>query len=249
MAIGDIIRRDGATAVKSRVALLLLALVMAIGFASLGRWQLRRAVEKEQRLSAVAQVLQRRSEIPLAQATASTAGTFAWSGGRGRFLTAPLLLLDNQRRGEAVGVLAFGVFQPDGGGRALLVDLGWLKVAGDRKLPDVALPPQSMRLSGLLTPPPSAGIVLGPSYTIVDAHRWLLVRVDLAVLSAALRRPLAPRIMRLDPALPLGYTRDLDVLPNTLPPERHRAYAVQWFAMAAVILFLALFLGLRRRPA
>ena len=54
---------------------------------------------------------------------------------------------------------------------------------------------------------------------------WLLTRVDIAALAAGLRLPLAPRVLRLDPALPLGYARDLDVLPNTLPPERHRGYA------------------------
>ena len=57
-------------------------------------------------------------------------------------------------------------------------------------------------------------------------------------LSTSRRRPLsigpslAPRVLQLDPALPLGYARDLDMLPNTLPPERHLGYAVQWFGLA-----------------
>jgi cytochrome oxidase assembly protein ShyY1 len=53
--------------------------------------------------------------------------------------------------------------------------------------------------------------------------------------------------LRLDPALPLGYQRDLDVLPNTLPPERHRGYAVQWFGLAVASLVTALVLTLRRK--
>ena len=55
-------------------------------------------------------------------------------------------------------------------------------------------------------------------------------------------------MLRLDPALPMGFTRDLEILPNTLPPERHRGYALQWFGLSATLLALSLFLALRPRP-
>ena len=58
---------------------------------------------------------------------------------------------------------------------------------------------------------------------------------------------LAPRVLKLDPASPLGYTRDLDILPNTLPPERHLGYAVQWFGRWLAGLWTVLFLSLRKR--
>ena len=48
-----------------------------------------------------------------------------------------------------------------------------------------------------------------------------------------------------------GYARDLDILPNTLPPDRHLGYAVQWFALAVAMLAIALVLTFRkhgRRP-
>jgi surfeit locus 1 family protein len=62
-----------------------------------------------------------------------------------------------------------------------------------------------------------------------------------------LKTSLAPRVLRLDPALAIGYARDLDVLPNTLPPERHRGYALQWFGLALLTFLFALYLGFRRR--
>jgi cytochrome oxidase assembly protein ShyY1 len=58
---------------------------------------------------------------------------------------------------------------------------------------------------------------------------------------------LAPRVLRLDPAVPLGHARDLDALPNTLPPERHRGYAVQWFGLAFATVVATVLLSLRRR--
>jgi surfeit locus 1 family protein len=81
---------------------------------------------------------------------------------------------------------------------------------------------------------------------------WLATRIDLPAIAAQLgleQVPLAPRVLRLDPALPLGYARDLDLLPNTLPPSRHLGYAVQWFAMALTVLLIATLLHVRRRLA
>ena len=57
----------------------------------------------------------------------------------------------------------------------------------------------------------------------------------------------AGRVLRLDPALPFGHARDLDLLPNTLPPARHLGYAVQWFAMALAVLVIAAVLQWRTR--
>ena len=85
--------------------------------------------------------------------------------------------------------------------------------------------------------------------SVTAPDRWLLTRMDLAALSTALNLDLAPRVLRLDPALPIGYARDLDVLPNTLPPERHRGYALQWYSLAVAVIIIALILTFRRpRP-
>jgi cytochrome oxidase assembly protein ShyY1 len=46
----------------------------------------------------------------------------------------------------------------------------------------------------------------------------------------------------------LGYARDLELLPNTLPPERHRGYALQWFGLAFATLVAALFVTFRPPP-
>ncbi|PWB20687.1 hypothetical protein DCO49_18130, partial [Stenotrophomonas sp. SPM] len=58
---------------------------------------------------------------------------------------------------------------------------------------------------------------------------------------------LPDRVLRLDPALPFGDARDLDLLPNTLPPQRHLGYAVQWFGLALTVLVVALVLERRRK--
>jgi cytochrome oxidase assembly protein ShyY1 len=140
------------------------------------------------------------------------------------------------------------LFVPDAG-TPLLVELGWLPLSGERTLPQVPPLPGARRISGLLLPPPSAGLVARTAVPQADGT-LLATGLDMAALAAAFAQPaIAPRVLRLDPATPLGYARDLDVLPNTLPPERHLGYAVQWFALALAALVTALVLTFRKgRP-
>ena len=231
----------------ARRAAWVLALLLVAGFVWLGRWQLHRAEAKQHMLAGVAQALAARTPQPLALAAQpARAAGYDWAEGSGRFADGPVLLLDNQRRGEAVGVRVFAPFLPDAGGM-LLVDLGWLPLDGTRRMPSPAIPAGEQRVRGLLTPPPATGLRLGADHVVLDSRRWLLTRVDIDALAPALGPSLAPRVLRLDPALRIGFARDLEVLPNTLTPDRHRGYAVQWFGLAFATLATALFLATRRR--
>jgi cytochrome oxidase assembly protein ShyY1 len=227
----------------TRVAAWTLAVVLIPAFVMLGRWQLHRAQAKEAMLDGVAQALARRIPVPLSEA--GRPDGYDWSSGHGRFADGPVLLLDSQRRGEAVGVRVFAPFLPDAGG-VILVDMGWLPLPGNRVLPSPVIPVGDLALRGLLAPPPATGLALGPDHVVVDPRRWLLTRIDHDALAKSLGPSLAPRVLRLDPALPMGFARDLVVLPNTLTPERHRGYAVQWFGLAFATLVTALVLGFRR---
>jgi len=227
----------------------LLALLVAAGLASLGAWQLGRMHQKQALLDAVQQVLDQRRPQPLALAAdAARTRDYDWASGAGRFIDAPAVLLDNQQRDERPGVRAYRVFQPAATGAApLLVELGWLPLPGNRQLPDVPRPSGEVQVAGLLAPPPSHGI-LAAVVAQQPAGQLLATGLDAPALREQLRQPsLAPRVLKLDPAAPLGYARDLDVLPNTLPPERHLGYAVQWFALALAVLAIAALLTFRKR--
>lgn len=224
------------------------AFVLAGAFASLGAWQLGRAEEKQAFLAHAGQVLDVRAPVPLAAASdAARSGQLEWGAGRGRFADTGPFLLDNQRHAGRVGVRAYRLFLPEGAG-PLLVDLGWLPFGPDRAVPDVPKPEGALQVRGLLAPPPSPGLRLGAGIA-QTGDAWLLTRLeaDAIARAAGLDTAPAPRVLRLDPALPIGHARDLEVLPNTLPPERHIGYAVQWFGLAATVLVVALVLTLRAR--
>ncbi|WP_460735047.1 SURF1 family protein [Lysobacter tyrosinilyticus] len=232
-----------------------LALLAIALFVRLGLWQAQRAVEKQSMLDAVAQVLARRQPVPLSLAAdAKRRSDYDWAAGFGHFDERGPLWLDNQQRNGRAGVHAYRVFRPEGAaqasGRPVLIDLGWLPLPANRAMPAIALPRGRVEVRGLLVPPPSTGIALG-SGMAAQGDGWVLTRIDMAALSRTLQLapPLAPRVLRLDPALPLGYERDLQLLANTLPPERHRGYSLQWFALAAAVLVTALILTFRKaRP-
>lgn len=224
------------------------ALLAIATFSALGHWQLGRQQEKQLMLDQVAATIAAKAPLPLdAAADPARARAFDWAAGSGRFVEVPAVLLDNQQRGGRAGVRAYRVFQPEGGAMPLLVELGWLPLPPERSLPAVPRPAGRHEIAGLLAPPPSHGI--GPGGAAAQADGTLLaVGLEPEALAATLRQPgLAPRVLKLDPALPIGYARDLDVLPNTLPPERHLGYAVQWFALALAVLATALVLTRRRQ--
>jgi cytochrome oxidase assembly protein ShyY1 len=227
---------------------------LALGFVALfvraGFWQAGRATEKEAQLAATSAVLEARTPQPLARARLAMP---AWVEVSGEFEDRPALRLDNQRRGSRVGVQVYRAFRTDAGER-LWVDIGWRELPADRRVPDeptlAAGGPQ--RLAGLLVPPPSAGLALGPAVSPLPDGGGLALRLEPAVLRDGLGTAagsaglLDAAVLRLDPALPIGHERDLDLLANTLSPDKHRGYALQWFGFAAGLLLLSLFLQFRR---
>jgi cytochrome oxidase assembly protein ShyY1 len=241
------IAATGATQVRNRRTLVFgwtLALLGCALFARLGVWQLDRMHQKEAMLAAAQAVLAHRNAQPLATAAdAAHVRDYAWTAGDGRFLDTPAVLLDNQERDGRPGVRAYRVFA-SADAAPVLVELGWLPVPGDRRMPSVPVP-DVHHVAGLLAPPPSAGLARAVVQPQPDGS-LLLVALDVPLLRQALHLPtLAPRVLKLDPMLPPAYPRDLDILPNTLPPSRHLGYAVQWFGLALTVLVTALVLTLR----
>ena len=114
------------------------AALLAIAlFANLGLWQSRRALEKQAMLDAAAAVMADRTPRPLSLAgDATRARDYDWAVGTGTFDARAALLLDNQQRNGRAGVRVYRIFVPVQGA-PMLVDLGWLPLAGDRKLPKV----------------------------------------------------------------------------------------------------------------
>jgi len=226
----------------------LLAACLLPVFLAAGAWQWGRALEKEALLVEREAVLAERRAIALDQALARD-DELQWVSARGRFLDAPPVLLDNQLRNGRAGVRVFRTFDAGPAQPLLLLETGWVAWPPGRAAPVLgAVPEGTLQVEGLLLAPPSQGLSIGPAASPDPAGHVLALRLDLDVLAGmlGLQRPLAKRVLRPDPSLPWGESRDLDVLTNTLPPEKHRGYAVQWWGLAAATVVITLVLSLRR---
>jgi surfeit locus 1 family protein len=226
----------------------LAAALLGIGaFASLGSWQWQRGIEKRARLEQQDTALRRAEPAALAAALqAPDAATVQRVEGRGRYLP-PLLLLDNQQRAGKVGLRVYAVAKVDAAPAGVLVDLGWVALPPERVPPPLTLPAGDRPLAGLLAPWPGQGLRLADNRWPEAGAPVLLSYLDRGEIERAAGMPLAPGVLRLAPQLDYGYQRDLDLLPNTLPPERHFGYAVQWFALAATVAAVYLLLSWRAR--
>jgi surfeit locus 1 family protein len=223
----------------------LLALLLAALFARLGVWQWHRGVERQEAWTrfargaetVIAPAGRALTELPLFQRIVVS----------GRLDGAHQFLLDNRTaRGHAGYEVLTPLVREDA--PRLLVDRGWVPFTGTRaRLPDVGLSTTSapLELTGRLALLPSPGLASGRAAPSA-AGPWPKVASypDMPQLAAALGAPLSPRILLLDPAAPFGYLREWQ--PPGLPPLRHFAYAVQWWAFA--VLTLVLWALLSRRP-
>lgn len=230
---------------RSYAVRLVLALAAALGvalFCALGTWQYGRGIEKQALLQERRQALEGGERMLLQDAVERDLRVVSRVGGTVQYLP-PLLLLDGQSRAGRVGLRAYAVARatPEHG---VLVDLGWLPMPADRSLPDVRLP-SALDAAGLLAPWPGQGLRAAENPWPADAPVVLLTYLDRAEIERRVGFPLATQVLRLDPALPYGFERDLELLPNTLPPERHFGYALQWFALAATVAIVWLVLTLR----
>lgn len=229
-----------------------------VAFAAAGRWQLGRMHEKDAMLAAADKALASAEQQPLLLASdPGRADAYDRAQGTGRIANATVWL-DSQMREGRSGVRMYCVLFPDEGVQPILVDAGWWPLDGRRTLPVFGCPAgDAQTVRGLLAPPPSLGIVHGEPMAASGDARWLAARLDPPTIEAALTLStgLAPRVLRLDPQRQPGDAgvmlapgeRDLEILANTLTPQRHLGYAVQWFGLAITVLVVALVLTLRKK--
>ncbi len=207
---------------------------------SLGDWQLRRADEKRQlqarREAARAappidlNTLGRRGEAPF-DAAALDGHRVALSG---TLLPQWSLMLDNRTRQHVAGVHLITPVRLTGSRRVVLVLRGWAATdPADRGRMPAAIgdPAGELRFEGLAqaslaqpielaaSPPPAPGQRLWQHFTFERFRDWSGLDCE-------------PVLVRQISALDDGLARDW-VEPG-IDVDRHTAYAVQWFALAAV---------------
>ncbi len=166
---------------------------------------------------------------------------------QGRYVPDRQVLLDSMMHEGRPG---YHVLTPLQTGTAIiLVNRGWLRANPDRTvMPDVAVTDRMRTVTGRLYRLPRTGLSLGETPTNAQTA-WPLRLLFPTAAEIAGHTGLAVHDYEvlLDPAAEDGYTRAWR--PALMSPEKHLAYALQWFVMAAtiVIIYVALTIRAARR--
>lgn len=230
----------------------ILAYCAAVAFFALfcwaGSWQLDRARVKDRLLADfAAAATASASPISWQQASASVAARgYVPTQLQGAFLADRNILLDNQIVDGTVGVQVYTpwLLNKD---QAVLIARGFLPVAKDRRvLPNPATDTAPGILRGIMSKPPAAGLQLGAK-PVDRGFPLLRTAIDSKELEAALGVRLLPFVVLMNADQPGGFDRRW--APVTMPPERHRGYALQMFSLAAAVLITTILLTWRARRA
>lgn len=212
---------------------------------TLGFWQLQRAAEKEQLLEASEKKMNRAPVALDATRTDYAELRYQRVYANGRFNGQKQFLLDNQVYKGRVGYHVLTPFVLDETGRVVMIDRGWVAANPDRRQrPEVSVMDDPLKITGSLYVPYGSSYKLGA--IMEDEVSWprLIQGVDWDVMSQALGVPVAPVLLRMDEQWDDGLVHEWVLVP--FGPQKHMAYAVQWFAMAAVLLIMTVALYRRR---
>lgn len=193
----------------------------------LGNWQLRRAREKAA-LQAQLDVLAAR---PAGALRADALRPPEWLPLRleGRWLEEGTIYLDNRTHRGRAGYHVFSPFVLADGSGAVLVNRGWIAAGADRgRLPAAPAAGGRQTVEGLLRTPEAAPFTLAAE--AAAGRRWQVL--DLAAYRERSGLALASWTLQQTSSAADGLVRDWPRPDAGI--DRHRGYAFQWYALAAL---------------
>jgi surfeit locus 1 family protein len=195
---------------------LALAAAACAAFIALGNWQSGRADEKR-----------------------AAAARLEHTVVEGEFLPKYTVYLDNKTRRGRPGYEIVTPLRRRGSNSYVLVNRGWVAAGTTRDaLPEVPTPAGDVRIEGLALE--RLPRVLSLESTSGKVRQSL--DIDAYASETGLR--LEPRVIEQHSSLPDGLARDW--APHQAGAEKHEAYALQWYSLAALAVVLVIVLSFRK---
>jgi surfeit locus 1 family protein len=217
-------------------------LLVALGIA-LGNWQERRAAEK----TALRDRLEQRSAQGVLELTGAITALapieFRHVRVSGQFVSSWPIWLDNRPYQGRSGFYLVMPFKITGSESYVLVERGWLPAdptVHDR-LPAIATPEGTVTIEGIVTS--SAGHVMQLGQAAVLRPNAIVQNMDVAQFAQASGLALQPFFVeQTGPAEP-GIVRDWPASSTGI--DKHKGYAFQWYALAAMAFLFFVITGFR----
>lgn len=220
-------------------------LVVAV-LCGLGGWQVQRAGEKarflkQQEEKNTAPIDLNRFSRPDRQALEYQQVTVT-----GRYDDQHQFLIDNQVKDGQAGYFVMTPFFIAGRGDAVLVNRGWVPLQQDRSVkPKIRINQLKTTTSGRVNHFPGVGLKLPGADRPTDGWPAVVQIVNTNILAEILGYSLLDFQIEMNPTMPEGYRRDWQSA-QIMTPERHFAYAFQWFALAATFTVLFFWFSYQR---
>lgn len=210
---------------------------------SLGMWQL----DREQQKKDVETLYKIRSSSDAVDISSIdwTHNDLNWAAvvATGYFDSQRQLLLDNRILNSVVGYEVISPFYTEQG--ALLVNRGWVAQGSSRQsLPDVELTEEQITIVGHIYVPDGELMILGAEEAATEIWPKVIQSVNISELGKSMNEEFKPQLIRLNQNSEAVLETNWTAI--NMRPEVHRAYAVQWFLMALVLIFLYLFFSIRK---
>jgi surfeit locus 1 family protein len=219
----------------------------------LGQWQLERAAWKQALVDAHAARIDEPA-VPLQRLLASSASAdeleYRQVTAQGVYDLDHQLLLDNQIH---QGMAGYHVLTPlhlegtESGDAWVLVNRGWVPLGDSRQqLPAVPGPAGPVTVRAMIRLPPTKTFRLDAAEEAGSGWPQVIQQLELGPIGQRLGRALLTPVLLLDPQEPQGFMRDWKPVYG-ITPDKHRAYAAQWFTLALVLLLIYVGVNTRRR--
>jgi cytochrome oxidase assembly protein ShyY1 len=203
----------------------------------LGFWQLERAEQKSARLN---KIEQRAKQAPfsLHELLTMTEDVEDFPAKvNGVLDNAKIFLVDNRIQNAKVGYEVLVPMHSNVG--VVLVNLGWVEAGTSRQqLPVVELPEGLLTLQGMVALPKLNPLI---TETAKKDNHWpkVIQQNDKAFIEELLGVNVLPFTLLVTQGAQLNFIRDWK--PVNMPPEKHLAYAIQWFGLAIACFLVYVF--------
>lgn len=220
----------------------LLPVLMALGF-----WQLDRAEQKRQ-LTLLQEQRQHVEMIKLTADSPDSVDDLLYRSVQliGKFDNMHHILQDNQISDGKPGYFVFTPLVMQNSENAILVNRGWIPYPSSAEaLPNLNLSQGESELMGQVNRFSRPGIVLSGADKPTNSSPTIVQVINTGELAKKLGYSLFSYQVELDISFAFGFKRDWRHI-QAMPPEKHVAYAVQWFLLALTLIVLFIVYGVNK---
>ena len=219
--------------------------LLVVQFAALGVWQISRGLEKQ----ASRDAFENRSSFTTFH-NGMDVRSYQALEVDGRFLADTQFLLDNIILNSRYGYYVVTALETSEDEPLLLVNRGWLQKSGpiadiDAVAGTIGVTDERLRVRGRVGSLPRPGIRVGDAIEARDDWPKVAIWPTADDIAAVLGRDVQPFLLLMDPDDPNGFVRHW--VPEEMGPGKHYGYALQWFAMGAVLAGLLIWNWRKRR--